>query len=681
MHYVILETKTEGGNVHELVLSEIGYQIIDSETLLPCDDPKFLNLVNETVTLNEAIDQLSNDINKYCNTKEKGIVTDAEQAPEKEKEKENEYENIVDKKFVFCTLDSNWDIRVSLVNSAAKQDVILPDYLRHPVIFDLRKEFSLWLINHPEIKNQEKNKEDPSEVSSSPKMLSNEMPLDSLEFIINSLDLKNEYDNQVEKKDSLQFQVAISRVILTELHKKCTTAEDELTVLTRPYDLSVDFYNFLDEKSKVLYVNNIPAETTQNDLENWFNSYSLNPVGFWTLRNITDNIFLKSQKNKSASSLSDNIFGFIIFQSHEDAKNGLKQHANIFYINNSKSNKSTEDLIEIQPSSIKLLEKVQDNLVQFPQNKNKPRPGDWNCPSCGFSNFQRRTACFRCSFPIPNTMSGNLNKYNGSISNSNNTNTNNSNIIKNYGGIYNQPTSPHLNWNKMNPTYQLNQQQKKQQQLQHLQQVQQTYQMYAANRASNNSPHSPINNNYRFNYNGSQNNNGMYNNANVYNKLNTNSSNSNTYGNISNVQGIYSNNMSNGVNMVNNTGNTNNLNNNNSMNGGSNVPFRAGDWKCTSCFYHNFAKNIVCLRCGGPKSEFKHNHLSAEKSSNNIEQSQIQHQNFNSNDFNTKKNNTNSSIQFGFNAAYPYLNVSSGSFSGDSSEQLQERQEVPVSNL
>lgn len=39
-------------------------------------------------------------------------------------------------------------------------------------------------------------------------------------------------------------------------------------------------------------------------------------------------------------------------------------------------------------------------LIQpFPPSKNRPRPGDWTCPSCGFSNFQRRTACFRCSFP------------------------------------------------------------------------------------------------------------------------------------------------------------------------------------------------------------------------------------------------------------------------------------------
>lgn len=33
------------------------------------------------------------------------------------------------------------------------------------------------------------------------------------------------------------------------------------------------------------------------------------------------------------------------------------------------------------------------------------------------------------------------------------------------------------------------------------------------------------------------------------------------------------------------------------------VPFRAGDWKCGNegCSYHNFAKNVSCLRCGASK--------------------------------------------------------------------------------
>jgi len=34
------------------------------------------------------------------------------------------------------------------------------------------------------------------------------------------------------------------------------------------------------------------------------------------------------------------------------------------------------------------------------------------------------------------------------------------------------------------------------------------------------------------------------------------------------------------------------------------VPFRAGDWKCGNegCNYHNFAKNVHCLRCGASRS-------------------------------------------------------------------------------
>ena len=37
---------------------------------------------------------------------------------------------------------------------------------------------------------------------------------------------------------------------------------------------------------------------------------------------------------------------------------------------------------------------------------------------------------------------------------------------------------------------------------------------------------------------------------------------------------------------------------------GGMVPFRAGDWKCGSdgCGYHNFAKNVSCLRCGASRA-------------------------------------------------------------------------------
>lgn len=34
------------------------------------------------------------------------------------------------------------------------------------------------------------------------------------------------------------------------------------------------------------------------------------------------------------------------------------------------------------------------------------------------------------------------------------------------------------------------------------------------------------------------------------------------------------------------------------------IPFRAGDWRCGNegCAYHNFAKNVSCLRCGASRN-------------------------------------------------------------------------------
>src|ERR1700753_21663 len=58
-----------------------------------------------------------------------------------------------------------------------------------------------------------------------------------------------------------------------------------------------------------------------------------------------------------------------------------------------------EKAIEVSPSSNRVLDRAAEVLTPFPPSKNRPRPGDWTCPSCGFSNFQRRTACFRCSYP------------------------------------------------------------------------------------------------------------------------------------------------------------------------------------------------------------------------------------------------------------------------------------------
>lgn len=140
-----------------------------------------------------------------------------------------------------------------------------------------------------------------------------------------------------------------------------------------------------------------------------------------------------------------------------------------------------EKAIEVSPSSSRVLDRAAEILTPFPPSKNRPRPGDWTCPSCGFSNFQRRTACFRCSFPAVGAGPSDPMGY----------------------GAYGYGPSP-----MMHP------------------------------------PHHMGHHGH-----------GM--------------------GHARGMGG----------------------------NGGA-VPFRAGDWKCGSegCAYHNFAKNVNCLRCGAPRS-------------------------------------------------------------------------------
>jgi hypothetical protein len=141
-----------------------------------------------------------------------------------------------------------------------------------------------------------------------------------------------------------------------------------------------------------------------------------------------------------------------------------------------------EKAIEVSPSSSRLLDHAAEALTPFPPSKNRPRPGDWNCPSCGFSNFQRRTACFRCSFPAAGAGGD---PYGG------------------YGGGYGY-APPHMI----------------------------------------------------------------------------------------------------GHHQMGHHGGHHAMGHHGGRGGAGIVPFRAGDWRCGSegCSYHNFAKNVNCLRCGAPRS-------------------------------------------------------------------------------
>jgi Zn-finger in Ran binding protein and others len=232
---------------------------------------------------------------------------------------------------------------------------------------------------------------------------------------------------------AMEEAVTLARVLRGLIHKSQPRHEHP-DVLTRPMDARADVRAFLSERSKVLHMAGLPHDTTQSELESWFTQFGGRPIAFWTLRT--------PDQHKPTGS------GFAVFSSHEEVRPplyylclycrrcethdiifvssyeyilllydkllqlspnqlikffGTRGHALTPYqaaeslcMNGRALN---EKAIEVSPSSSRVLDRAAEILTPFPPSKNRPRPGDWTCPSCGFSNFQRRTACFRCSFP------------------------------------------------------------------------------------------------------------------------------------------------------------------------------------------------------------------------------------------------------------------------------------------
>ena len=233
---------------------------------------------------------------------------------------------------------------------------------------------------------------------------------------------------------AMEEAVTLARV-LRGLIRKSQPAHEHPDVLTRPMDARADVRAFLSERSKVLHMAGLPHDTTQSELESWFTQFGGRPIAFWTLRT--------PDQHKPTGS------GFAVFSSHEEVSISILFHLYFFcqscktlqivvsapheYIlllyeklcnlsfpallkffdirgHRLTSYQAAESLcmngralnekaIEVSPSSSRVLDRAAEILTPFPPSKNRPRPGDWTCPSCGFSNFQRRTACFRCSFP------------------------------------------------------------------------------------------------------------------------------------------------------------------------------------------------------------------------------------------------------------------------------------------
>ncbi|CCF56385.1 hypothetical protein KAFR_0B00870 [Kazachstania africana CBS 2517] len=439
-----------------------------------------------------------------------------------------------DSSFILCSLFSTWDIRVTLNRQARDLGVSMPYFLQYPKIFDLMKEYQRWCLNHPEVMSWKPKLESDKTINMDKKKLGL-LELLTVLGLEDMYNFKEENDGAIDDKMfKNERDMTISTSVLLQLLIRCTTSDDTKNVLTCPYDSDTDVRSFLQERSRVLYMNNLPSDTTQSELESWFTQFGTRPVGFWTFKNVVgDTSSLANTWNSNNSPYVeelDSIPGFVVFQTHEEAIEvlALNGRAILSNVANTKQPRVVEHVVEIQPSSTSVLDKAHEILSSFPQSKNKPRPGDWSCPSCGFSNFQRRTACFRCSFPAPS---------NGHINIKSQNNSHHPEITSEH----NTEGSQQNNTNRANASF-------------------------------NNSM-------YRYNT--------RYVNGSSYNQMNNNNHNNNT---------------------------------------GSNIPFRAGDWNCASCTYHNFAKNVLCLRCGGPKTSTiyqqqnnNHNHGNNNNNINVIE--------------------------------------------------------------
>ncbi|KAG7879354.1 hypothetical protein KL905_003247 [Ogataea polymorpha] len=352
--------------------------------------------------------------------------------------------------FTFVVFNS-WDLRMRLPKESREKNIQLPSYLEHSRYFDLRKEY----LKFQQCQSHELDHPGPLTVS----------------HIVSALDLDVADIKPVNKSYGDSLTLAMPRraadevqVLVKVIGHLQKTSPQGSKILETPYDMALDLAQFASEKSRILYMSNLPADTTQSELESWFTQYGGRPVAFWTVKipplpesqnnsrtgSNTSNSSGSNSINSQSSGTKPACSGFAVFATHEEALDSLAMTGRLL----------NDRIIEVQPSSTSVLDKAHDILTPFPSSKNRPRPGDWTCPSCGFSNFQRRTACFRCSFPAASAAA-----VQESIS---------------------------------------------------------TGQYY-------------------------------------HRQSNTNSS--------------------------------------------SNVPFRAGDWKCPneSCAYHNFAKNVCCLKCGTPK--------------------------------------------------------------------------------
>lgn len=323
----------------------------------------------------------------------------------------------------------------------------LPDHLSYPRLYSIQEEFRQWHSRHPEM---------PAPRSS------------SCVSLCEALSIPPPRPAQPAQRPDGMTDMSMSGIRASEtctalqeiISKLMSDSEAPDNLFTIPFDAGADLKVFLKEESKILHLSGLAFDTTQSELESWFTQHGGRPIAFWTLRT--------PDQHKPTG------LGFAVFATHDEARNNLSMNGRTL----------SDSTIRVSPSSTRILDRAGEILTPFPPSKNRPRPGDWTCPACGFSNFQRRTACFRCSYPVADHQ-------------------------PTFYGIHTMP--PSMAYHPMSH-------------------------------------------------------------ATMSNTMTTRMG-----------SGTHSNGLGGGV--------------------SSHVPFRAGDWSCQTCAYHNFARNSICLKCSMPRTQ------------------------------------------------------------------------------
>ena len=203
-------------------------------------------------------------------------------------------------KFAFVGL-MPWDLRVQMPREARDKNVVLPAYLQHPILFNLRGEYQTFQSHHPETLAFSSSSLssicaglEVEEVRSSGKVTG------GLPFHLQALAPSS-------PRRALEEALTLTRCLRSLIQKSRPSQSNmhgDLDVMQRPLDARSDVRAFLQERSKVLHLAGLPHDTTQSELESWFTQYGGRPIAFWTLRT--------PEGGKPSGS------GFVVFGSHEE---------------------------------------------------------------------------------------------------------------------------------------------------------------------------------------------------------------------------------------------------------------------------------------------------------------------------------------------------------------------------